>query len=133
MRVTPSQAQAALEDILRLGAGLTPVSWPNKPFSDSPPYYAFNVATRLVRNDNLNPSSGAYLTGSISIHSVCELGYLTKSVDKMAEDLIGLFPAGLRISAGTGQITLMMPPDIREGYPDKNLWRVPTLISFITN
>jgi hypothetical protein len=113
-----------------LALGL-PIAWPNMNYSGVKPYLAVQIVIVSVENTDVTAlketTKGKY---NLAIVSDLEKGQ-TFSIQKGALIKNG-FPAGLRIGAASGIMTIMKPPEIRDGFRDEADWRVPVIIDFQT-
>lgn len=82
--------------------------------------------------ENATLKGGAVLdeTGAM-VATVCvEIGTLTADVSAHVSAIEALFPKGQKIAITGGEITILAVPQIRSGYPDGAVWRVPVVVRY---
>ena len=58
------------------------------------------------------------------------VGTSTRVANEKADQIANLFPMGRRFSVAGGEIVVMKPADIREGFPQDADWRTPVIVDY---
>ena len=125
--------EAALRERL---AGFTalPKAWPNEDFDPKAPGNLPYVSCDLVKaatSDQTLAATAPEMVGRLIATVVVAKGSTSRPVNRHADAIAELFPAGARFAAGTQMITITQPPHTREGMTDGAYWRVPVVIPFL--
>lgn len=125
--------EADVEVVLKAaidGAGLSwPVAYPNINFSGQKPYIAVQFV-RVGRRDDTLSGEQTISRGQMIASVVVAVGGSTKTANQKADQIAALFPMGRRIAVTGGEIVIIKPADIREGFPQDADWRTPILIDY---
>lgn len=108
---------------------LPPIAWPNHRITPAMPY----LFPQVVRGSRTDPSVAgdfAISNGQYLVTVVSELDEFTVAAEKLADDVAEHFPMGLRLAVTGGEITIMQPPEILQGFPDAVSWRIPVRITY---
>ena len=124
-----SDAEKAFKEIIRVNAGLTPVTWPNRPGKTSTP--RFDV--KMFRNPNSRATLGALsakYSGFIQITYVSELGAGSDAANEEADRVAGWFPADLVMMTPSGRVWITERPSIKNGFSNDVSWITPIDIRY---
>lgn len=114
----------------RLGENTAlPVAWPNDTAPSAKPYLAVSIK-RVSTLDPTLDGTGKMQRGRLLIAVVIDEGIAEDTANTKADQIAALFPYGLRLNGLTGQITIVKPPHVSDGYPMGPSWRVPVIIDF---
>ncbi|MDP9590577.1 UNVERIFIED_ORG: hypothetical protein J2W19_003141 [Shinella zoogloeoides] len=112
------------------GAGLSwPIAYPNLSYTGDKPYVAVQFV-RIGRRDDTLAGEQTISRGQMIATVVVAVNTSTKIANQKADQIAALFPMGRRIAVADGEIVIMKPADIREGYPQDADWRTPVIIDF---
>lgn len=110
-------------------AGGWKVAYPNIPFSAPKPYVRFEVARVSSRDDTLE-GQAPISKGRIVATVVTEIGTKSKDANTKADQIAAYYPMGRRIPIIDGEIVIIAPPNIQEGFPQDADWRTPVIIDY---
>jgi hypothetical protein len=126
-------AEADIENALKARVATIvfgrPIAWPNQEFTASPPFATVQIV-RVERTDRTMNGDETISRGRIIVTLVDRLGTSTKTANTLADTVAAAFPVALRIPVTGGQIVIMKPTDIREGFRDGSEWRTPIIIDY---
>lgn len=126
-------AEADIEHGLKLvvqNAPLSwPIAWPNVASPGTKPYIRFEFV-KIGRRDETLAGEQTISRGRVIATVVGELGKSTVPSTQKADEIAALFPMGRRIPAGSGEIVIIKPADIREGFVQDAEWRTPVIIDY---
>lgn len=129
MAILEADIEVALKATID-GAGLSwPIAYPNINFSGQKPYIAVQFV-RVGRRDDTLAGEQTISRGQMIASVVVAVGGSTKTANQKADQIAALFPMGRRISVSGGEIVIMKPADIREGYPQDADWRTPVFVDY---
>jgi len=112
------------------GAGVSwPVAYPNINFSGQKPYISVQFV-RVGRRDDTLAGEQTISRGKMIATVVVAVGTSTRVANEKADQIANLFPMGRRFSVAGGEIVVMKPADIREGFPQDADWRTPVIVDF---
>ncbi|MCF6371050.1 phage tail terminator-like protein [Rhizobium halophilum] len=112
------------------GAGLSwPVAWPNQNAPGAKPYIVFGIV-RVNRRDDTHEGVMTISRGQLLLTVVMGEGISTKTANEKADQIAALFPTGRRLPVMGGQIVILKPADILEGFPQDGDWRVPVRVDY---
>lgn len=117
-----------------------PISWPNVIFSGSAPYYEVLPPPASRTGGTLKGNEVVREIGSYVINVVVDVDldqstseFLDLGEDQAndyADNLKDLFPEGKVMQIDGGNVVVTKPPDIRAGFRDGALWKVPVAINY---
>lgn len=105
------------------------IAWPNQKITPAMPY----LFVQVVRGGRTDPSVAgdfAISNGQFVVTVVSELDEFSVAAESLADDVAAHFPMGLRLPVTGGEITIMQPPEVLQGFPDAVSWRVPVRITY---
>lgn len=112
------------------GAGLGwSIAWPNQNAPGSKPYIVFGMV-RVNRRDDTLEGVQTISRGQLLLTVVTGEGISTRTANEKADQIAALFPKGRRIPVTGGEIVIIKPADVREGFPQDGDWRVPVIIDY---
>jgi hypothetical protein len=127
--ITDKQIADALGQRLSTMSGCPPIVWENKAADPAVPYLRIENVRVNVLGQTL--SEGAeHHRGFLSINVLCEIDKFDTAALAIAQSIKDRFPMGFRATAGDGQVTIMQPPTILQGYKDGELWRTPVRVPY---
>lgn len=95
------------------------------------PYLTVEVAPTSRTNPTTDASPEALVSsGKVYVTVVDLAGGFAKGSRQIADEVVTLFPYGLRISLTGGRLLIRKPADVLQGYRDGPDWRVPVVIDY---
>ncbi|MGQ3214789.1 phage tail terminator-like protein [Shinella sp.] len=129
MAILEADIEVALKAAID-GAGLSwPIAYPNIHFNGAKPYIGVQIV-RVARRDETLNGELTISRGQVIASVVVALGTSTKTANQKADQFAALFLMGRRIPVTGGEIVIMKPADIREGYPQDADWRTPVIVDY---
>ncbi|MBA8799154.1 hypothetical protein FHW77_002873 [Agrobacterium sp. RC10-4-1] len=110
-------------------AGGWKVAFPNIPFRSPKPYVRFEIVRVSNRDDTLE-GQAPISKGRIVATVVTEIGTKSKDANTKADQIAAYYPMGRRIPIINGEIVIIAPPNIQEGFPQDADWRTPVIIDY---
>ena len=110
-------------------AGGWPVAYPNIAFSGAKPYLRFEIVRISTRDDTLG-GEAPIIKGRIVATVVTASGTKSKDANMKADQIAAYYPMGRRIPIIDGEIVIIAPPNIQEGFPQDADWRTPVIIDY---
>ena len=108
------------------------VVWENKDAEPAKPYLVFEIIPTETTDPTLAGGSARHV-GYVQVSVVADTDQFNAPALALAGTVASRYPYGLRLPAGTGQITITKPPHVQRGYPDGINWRVPVRIDYQAN
>lgn len=105
------------------------IAWPNQKTTLDMPYLFVQVV-RVSRTDPTVEATFPISNGQFVVTVVSELDEFSVDAEGLADDVAEMFPMGLRLPVTGGEITIMQPPEVLQGFPDAVSWRVPVRITY---
>lgn len=105
------------------------VAYPNIPFNAGKPYVRFEIVRVSNRDDTLE-GQAPISKGRIVATVVTEIGTKSKDANTKADQIAAYYPMGRRIPIIDGEIVIIAPPNIQEGFPQDADWRTPVIIDY---
>ncbi|MCC0013872.1 MAG: hypothetical protein H6881_08340 [Rhodobiaceae bacterium] len=105
------------------------IAWPNQPYSGSKPYLVAQIV-RIDRRDDTHDGTLTISQGRMIVTVVSEKGKSTRTSNTMADQVAAVFPHGKRMTVTGGEIVIMKPPLIQDGFPQDADWRTPVIIDY---
>ncbi|MCL6653484.1 hypothetical protein A6R70_14420 [Agrobacterium rubi] len=112
-----------------VAAGTWAVAYPNLSFSASKPYLRFEIV-RVSNRDETLAGEMPISKGRIVATIVTEIGTKSKSANTKADEIAAHYPMGRRLPVAGGEIVIIAPPNIQEGFPQDADWRTPVIIDY---
>lgn len=129
MAIQETDIEVALKAAID-GAGLAwPIAYPNLNHDGKKPYIAVQFV-RVGRRDDTLDGEQTISRGQMIATVVVAVGGSTRTANQKADQIANLFPKGRRLTVAGGEIVIMKPADIREGFPQDADWRTPVIIDF---
>lgn len=129
MAILEADIEVALKAVID-GAGLSwTVAYPNLNHDGKKPYIAVQFV-RVGRRDDTLDGEQTISRGQMIATVVVAVGGSTRTANQKADQIANLFPKGRRLTVAGGEIVIMKPADIREGFPQDADWRTPVIIDF---
>lgn len=129
-------AETAIELALKAeidGAGLSwGIAWPNQDHPGTRPHIVVEFV-RIGRRDDTLSGEMTISRGQMIATVVTDRGISSKLANQKADQIAALFPMGRRIAVTGGEIVIMKPADIREGFTQDAEWRTPVIVDFESN
>lgn len=126
-------AETDIEVVLKAaidGAGLSwPIAYPNINHDGKKPYIAIQFV-RVGRRDDTLAGEQTISRGQMIATVVVSVGTSTRVANEKADQIANLFPMGRRLPVAGGEIVIMKPANIREGFPQDADWRTPVIVDF---
>lgn len=110
-------------------AGTWKVAIPNVSFDGAKPYLRFEIVRVSSRDDTLE-GQATINKGRIVATVVTEQGKKSKDGNMKADEIAAHYPMGRRIPIIDGEIVIIAPPNIQEGFPQDADWRTPVIIDY---
>lgn len=107
-----------------------PIAFPNVHFAGAESYYLVQWATSTREGGLLVGGARKYETGLMDVQVIGPIGIGEGPANAMAEAIDDLFPENLTIDAPGIKIRITEPCDVRGGYRDDHLWRVPVIVKY---
>lgn len=108
------------------------VVWENKDAEPAKPYLVFEIIPTETTDQTIAGGSPRHV-GYVQVSVVSDTDKFNTPGLGLADAVALRFPYGLRLTAGTGQITITKPPHVQRGYHDGINWRVPVRIDYQAN
>lgn len=108
------------------------VVWENKDAEPAKPYLVFEIIPTETTDKTIAGGSPRHV-GYVQVSVVADTDQFNAPALALAGTVASRYPYGLRLTAGTGQITITKPPHVQRGYPDGINWRVPVRIDYQAN
>lgn len=120
----------AIGQRLAASPSLGTIVWENKDATPARPYLQFEVVR--VNRRELTLSAGAPVSrGYVLVTIVADIDKFATSATQKADDVAARFPFGQRLDiSGGGQIVVISPPSVLQGFRDGPDWRVPVRIDY---
>lgn len=105
------------------------VAYPNVKFEGDRPYIRFEIVRVSNRDDTLEGQ--APISKGRIIATVVTATYVkSKDANTKADEIAAHYPMGRRIPIIDGEIVIIAPPNIQEGFPQDADWRTPVIIDY---
>lgn len=127
--IAETDIEIALKKHVDDGALTYPIAWPNQEFSPARPYIMVDLV-RVNRRDDTMDNAHTISRGQLIATVVVNIGTSTRTANEKADAIAALFPMGLRIAVTGGNIVILKPADIREGFRQDADWRVPVIVDY---
>lgn len=130
--MTPEAIQQGLMQRCKSTAqsrGLSPAI-PNVSIDPADGQIRFDFIDPLRENDTLKGGGVLNERGQMVVTICVDLNTKTETASGHSTAIADLFPKGQTIAITGGQITVLDVPQIRSGYPDDAVWRVPIVIRY---
>lgn len=112
-----------------VAAGGWQVAYPNVSFSGTKPYLRFEIV-RVSNRDETLAGEMPISKGRVIATVVTEIGTKSKAANQKADEIAALYPMGRRLAVTGGEIVIIAPPNIQEGFPQDADWRTPVIIDY---
>lgn len=126
-------SEAEISDALTKRLSDTPflsnVAWENKSFPVTRPYIDVQIV-RVSTTDDTGDGVGSRHRGYMQATVVGELNKWARPNEVEAERIAARFPKALRLSITGGQVKIIRPAAIGQGYRDGADWRLPVRIDY---
>lgn len=126
-------AETEIERVLKadiIAANLSwPVIWPNHTLPNTKPFILFEII-RVNRRDDTLAGEMTISRGQLIATPITKVGIDSEAGNEKADEVAGLFPMGRRIAVPGGEIVILKPADIREGFRQHTEWRTPVIVDF---
>lgn len=129
MTMTHSQIETALGQRLVTMDLLMNVAWPNELTDPARPFLHFQHVPVSWSDPTLD-GNATTVRGYATVTAVTVQGVYATTANALVDQIMGWFPYGLEIEAGTGKITIMKPPEPLPPYLDGADWRSPVRIDY---
>lgn len=129
MTIPETAIEIALRNEIDSGGFTWPIAWPNHTVSNNKPYILFEIV-RVGRRDDTLAGEMTISRGQIIGTPVTKVGVASDIGNQKADEIAALFPMGRRITVNGGEILIIKPPDIREGFRQDAEWRTPVIIDY---
>lgn len=108
-----------------------PIGWPNQFLTEtSEPILVVQVIRGDVVRLGAKGADPHYYLGIFQITVLSKFGESTRISNQIADQVVALFPAGLRIGLTSGYCDIMRNPVVQAGYRDDGHWRVPVDVNY---
>ena len=129
--ITNTDISNVIEQQLKMLLPALKIGWPNKdvPVGTAHPYLIFDHVP-VSRKDNTLNGGGEIVSGFVQITVMSDIGKFATGATTLADSIAALFPYTLRLPVTGGTITIIQPPEVKQGYPDGPHWRTPVRIPY---
>lgn len=127
--IRETDIELALKAAIDAGNLVWPISWPNQDHPGDKPHIVIEIVRVNRRDETLNGENPISL-GRLIATVVVAKGTSTKVANEKADAISDLFPMARRIPVAGGEIVILKPADVMDGYPEDAEWRVPVRISY---
>ena len=128
---TPTQIEQAIGERLKATPGIPDIVWQNQDANPERPF-VFMQHVPTARSDVTGDGGGEQATGYFTATVVIAENQYTTPALVIAEAIMAQFPYTLKISAGSGNVSIYQPPHTENGFRDGPDWRVPVRIDYQT-
>jgi len=129
MAILEADIEVALKAAID-GAGLSwSIAYPNINHDGKKPYIGVQCV-RVGRRDETLNGEQTISRGQLIATVVTQRGKSSLTANQKADQIAALFPMGRRIAVTGGEIVIMKPADIREGFPQDADWRTPVIVDY---
>lgn len=129
--MTFDELEAAVGQHLEGMTDCPPIAWPNADFTPDGLYVEFRHAPNERVDDTID-AVGAYQFGLFLLTVVTPKNQFSTQANTEAQKIADRFPKALKLSAGTGTVTITAPVSPGTPFPDGAYWRQPLRIAYIT-
>ncbi|MBO0141506.1 hypothetical protein JZX87_10060 [Agrobacterium sp. Ap1] len=127
--IRETDIELALKAAIEAGNLAWPVAWPNQDLPGDKPHIVVEIV-RVNRRDETLAGESPISLGRLIATVVVAKGTSTKVANEKADAISELFPMARRIAVPGGEIVILKPADVMDGYPEGADWRVPVRISY---
>lgn len=129
MTMSHSQIETALGQRLAAMNLLMNIAWPNEGTDPARPFLKFQHVP-VTWTDRTLDGNGLIARGYVIVTAVTVQGVYSTDANALVDQILEQFPFGLKISAGTGSVTIMKPPEPLPAMLDGADWRSPVRIDY---
>lgn len=110
-------------------AGVPEIAWENRDHTPDRPYLDVQIV-RVSRTDRTLDAAGALHRGFMQVTVIGEVDTWAYPAERLADSICARFAKGLRLSVTDGEITIIKPPEVGQGFRDGPDWRLPVRIDY---
>lgn len=129
MPIAETDIELALKAVLEAGNLSWSIAWPNQDHDGVKPYIQCKIV-RVNRRDETLDGVMPISRGMVMATTVTERGISSRLGNEKADQIAALFPMGRRIAVTGGEIVILKPADVKEGFPQDADWRTPVQIDY---
>lgn len=107
------------------------VAWPNQYLNDTDePFLVIQMLRGDVIRLGTNGADAHFYTGIFQVTVMTQFGKSTRIANEISDQVVALFPAGLRIGLTSGYCDIVRNPVVQAGYKDDGHWRTPVDVNY---
>lgn len=129
MPIAETDIELALKAAIEAGNLSWSIAWPNQDHNGVKPYVQCEIV-RVNRRDETLDGVMPISRGMIMATAVTARGISSRIGNEKADQIAALFPMGRRIAVTGGEIVILKPADVKEGFPQDADWRTPVQIDY---
>lgn len=129
MPIAETDIELELKAAIEAGNLSWSIAWPNQDHDGIKPYVQCEIV-RVNRRDETLDGVMPISRGMIMATAVTARGISSRIGNQKADQIAALFPMGRRIAVTGGEIVILKPADVKEGFPQDADWRTPVQIDY---
>lgn len=129
MPIAETDIELALKAAIEAGNLSWSIAWPNQDHNGVKPYIQCEIV-RVNRRDETLDGVMPISRGMLMVTTVTARGTSSRTGNQKADQTAALFPMGRRIAVTGGEIVILKPADVKEGFPQDADWRTPVQIDY---